>query len=1022
MNKHSLYPEVVIDDQFQNPEKTFRAAPFWAWNCRLEQDALDEQLDAFEQMGFGGFHIHSRIGLDTPYLGSEFLTLVKHCNERGKAKGMRTFLYDEDKWPSGYGAGWVTKERKYRSRYLLLSPQNHPDGVFDRHLASSSRISRNGDITYLRSFCVTLDEEGFLSDYATASRDDGNWHLYLVVTGNTPWFNNQSYVDVLNKEAITRFTQVCHDVYADSLGSEFGKSIPSIFSDEPQFFREENISSSLSDKEVGLPYSQSVDDVFMHLAGCSLLCVIPEIVWNGKEGYPVFRHHYHEALSSSFSQSFAKTLDNWCSSHDLFNTGHLMAEATLDMQSRHVGDALRAYQYYQIPGIDMLANRLEYNTAKQAQSAKRQWGKEGILCEIYGVTNWDFDFRGHKLQGDWLAALGVTLRVPHLAWASMAGESKRDYPSPIDQHTTWYKEYPAIEDHFSRLNLALTQGVSITHIGVIHPIEDYWALIGPDDKTAEKRKEADERFAELTQWLIFSQLDFDFISEAQIPDLYDGNKGFGKCSYDVILVPCMDNIRATTLGMLHRFASQGKVIFLGQYPAFVDCRRSDDARGVPSNLCAFEKYAIRRSLAPWREIEVLDSSFLPREDLIYQLRKVGNDRFLFIAHGQKRDRMEKRNVRETKSDVITIVIHGTWMITEYETMSGDIIPLHAEYHTDRTLCNISFYEHDSLLLKLESGHSLVSVPAKDGRPVVTEVLSRSSDYALAEPNALLLDMAEYQLDGGSWIKKDEMLRVDDAIRGKLGMPLRNEAYPQPWLFPPDKVLDHVVGLRFTFSSEIAIPVTLATEMADATIFLNGVAIKAKSNGYYVDRAIKTFPLGLLEKGQNTLVLLVPFGSKTNLEWCYLLGTFGVRVIGSTARITALPEKLFFGDIAQQCLAFYGGSLTYSIQVEAPSGDWFLTVPSYVGALVKVSVDGVPKGQIIGEPYTLGLGHLAGVHTIAITVFGTRYNTFGQIHNTDKFEAYWGPKTWRTKGSCWSYSYQLKSAGILIEPELSVYCD
>ncbi len=68
-----------------------------------------------------------------------------------------------------------------------------------------------------------------------------------------------------------------------------------------------------------------------------------------------------------------------------------------------------------------------------------QYGREAMMSELYGVTDWDFDFRGHKFHGDWQAALGVTLRVPHLSWVSMAGEAKRDYPASINYQVPWYK-------------------------------------------------------------------------------------------------------------------------------------------------------------------------------------------------------------------------------------------------------------------------------------------------------------------------------------------------------------------------------------------------------------------------------------------------------------------------------------------------------------------------------------------------------------------------------------------------------
>ena len=72
----------------------------------------------------------------------------------------------------------------------------------------------------------------------------------------------------------------------------------------------------------------------------------------------------------------------------------------------------------------MLCDWVELSTVKQAASASRQYGCGGVLCELDGVTDWDFNFSGHKGHGDWQAALGVTVRVPHLAWLSMAGEAK----------------------------------------------------------------------------------------------------------------------------------------------------------------------------------------------------------------------------------------------------------------------------------------------------------------------------------------------------------------------------------------------------------------------------------------------------------------------------------------------------------------------------------------------------------------------------------------------------------------------
>jgi hypothetical protein len=97
-----------------------------------------------------------------------------------------------------------------------------------------------------------------------------------------------------------------------------------------------------------------------------------------------------------------------------------------------------------------------------------------MLSELYGASGWDFDFRGYKLQGDWQAAMGVTVRVPHHGWYTMYGEPKRDYPGSIHDHAPWWTQYHLIEDHFARINTALTRGTPQVRVAVIHPIESCW--------------------------------------------------------------------------------------------------------------------------------------------------------------------------------------------------------------------------------------------------------------------------------------------------------------------------------------------------------------------------------------------------------------------------------------------------------------------------------------------------------------------------------------------------------------------
>ena len=95
-----LYPKnkasQLDENLFKNPTCEYRGTPFWAWNGKLNKETLAEQIDMLRKMGMGGFHMHVRTGMDSPYLDAEFMDYVRFCVEKAKNDQMLAWLYDED--------------------------------------------------------------------------------------------------------------------------------------------------------------------------------------------------------------------------------------------------------------------------------------------------------------------------------------------------------------------------------------------------------------------------------------------------------------------------------------------------------------------------------------------------------------------------------------------------------------------------------------------------------------------------------------------------------------------------------------------------------------------------------------------------------------------------------------------------------------------------------------------------------------------------------------------------------------
>ena len=70
------FQKTLDEKLFKNPTAEYRGTPFWAWNCKLNENMLLEQIEYLKEMGFGGFYMHTRAGMETPYLGEEFMNMV----------------------------------------------------------------------------------------------------------------------------------------------------------------------------------------------------------------------------------------------------------------------------------------------------------------------------------------------------------------------------------------------------------------------------------------------------------------------------------------------------------------------------------------------------------------------------------------------------------------------------------------------------------------------------------------------------------------------------------------------------------------------------------------------------------------------------------------------------------------------------------------------------------------------------------------------------------------------------------
>ena len=1019
-----------INSLFEDPTCEYRGKPFWAWNGLLNKEELIRQVGVFKEMGFGGYFMHSRTGLATPYLGEEWFDCINACADEGQRLGMESWLYDEDRWPSGTAGGIVTQNSEYSIRYIRYERHKGCDFAFaPRHIAVFA-CELDG-VSFWGECCITPETPK--AEYS--GRDI--LAFSVEVMGASSFYNGSTYVDTMNPEATQSFIKVTHERYKAHCGERLGTSIRGIFTDEPHHGGVMCGFSLPGEDTLNLtPCPKNLFEAFEDEYGYDLLSRLPELfLFRRGEKVSQVKWHYMNLIAQLFIDHFMKPINSWCFDHRLILTGHALHEDALTSQALMAGSIQRVYEHLGYPGVDVLT---EYNrnywVVKQLSSVGRQLGKKWLLSELYGGTGWQMKFEDYKWAGDWQALFGINLRCPHLSWYTMQGEAKRDFPASMFYQSAWYRDYKLVEDYYSRLHVVLAVGQPVCDVLVINPVESMYTMIHPgwaDFLYADTPEGTalEEMYNQMFHWLTSSQIDFDYGDEEMMSrhcSIVQGDDGrtaiqFADMVYHTVVVAGMVTMRSSTVRLLDAFMAKGGVVIVaGDAPNYVDAKKSGafDAAGRAARV-AFNRdevvSAVVASSPPLVELYGPGGMALP--DIFGQMRKDGDEYYLVLMNMS----------RDTAYSNVHVRLNLPGVVEEWHCTDGSkTLPLICS-DGQRIICT-DFYPAGERVFVVKESTELS--PAPKAEVYKAQTLGRTYSVALSEPNILVLDRAVYEINGEKTGEEAEILRVDQRIRDAFGLEYRGGEMVQPWFAGQKSAVCYgKIALEFEFFAE-TVPtsaVLVAEEPQRFGITLNGCAVDTgKSDGYFIDPAFVKLPLpeNVLALGRNVFRLEADFCEEMNIEALHLIGDFGVRLDGIRKTLTAPVCQAEVGDIAGQGLPFYSGGITYKTEIThagAPGQQVFVTLPGYGAALVKVSVNGAVPKPIIWQPYEVEVTDMLreGTNELTLEYVLTRRNTFGPLHLKERCRIRgYGPDSFVEDGANYTDEYTLIPNGMTSAPVLA----
>lgn len=685
----------------------------------------------------------------------------------------------------------------------------------------------------------------------------------------------------------------------------------------------------------GIPWSNVMLESYRQRYGEDLIPHLPELFVRQGD-WKTTRIRFWKLVTDLFSANFMKKIHDWCEDHNLKFTGHMVLEETFRSQVTSNGAVMPHYEYLTIPGMDCLGRHIIYDlTAYQLGSVAQQLGKKQVLSETFALCGHNVSFDELRVIYSHQMVHGVNLLCQHLEGYSLRGIRKRDYPPAMYCQQPWWKDYERFCTGMSRVGMILAEGKCEVDTLLLHPQTSAWVLF--DNGECEGLDEFYQRFKAIVNDYDRKHIPFHLGDETIMERhgrVENGKLVIGQMAYSTVVVPEHLAFLSNTERLLEEFrAAGGRIVAPEDLPA-----RSD----------------------------VVDNP-----DVIYTKRILDSGSAYFLLNPTDRPQTVRLGC-------------GTCILDQ---VTGEKLPISGTYE---------FAPYESLLILDEPSAPMTA------QPKTLRNLDLSGTWTVedATPNLLTLDRCDYYFDGKLEEQNGYVLDIQNrALALERPVSIRQVYHIQVETVPED-------------------PFLLCETPEIYRITVNGTPLDMTDCGWFRDKAFRKLNLaGLLRVGENTVTLETDFrqdpavydclrksrifeSEKNKLSYgmeiepCYLMGTFGVRALGTPVKlerdafrvrdgfvVCAMPKTVTLTELEKQGFLFFSGALTVSKTVTLEDPNYRLAMVRKGVNVVEAAVNGTPAGVILyrsDRPDCSALLH-PGENRLTLTLLNNLRNMMGPHH-------------------------------------------
>ncbi|MBQ3553190.1 MAG: hypothetical protein IJA08_00685 [Clostridia bacterium] len=954
---------------FEIPEDKYRGLDLWMVNDKLEDDEIRKQVHEFREKGFYSVIFRTYNGLISDYPGPEFKHKVRVAIEAAKECGLKLALQ----------AGFMP------SAYPALPKE------FALH-----RIVPVPEAELTDALCVLARYNGIaFTDQISAAT-----------------------VNMLDRDSVNYYIRTTYEEMWSEFSGEFGKTVVSVWLDEPRF-----------DNRY-LTWSPDFDARFSERYGYSIKEQIASLYFNIGD-YKKIRYDYFTFIRDTMERNYYSRVRDWCHKNGLSFAGHLMGEEFLTTQISQSVASMPFYKYFDIPGVDMLFSRHDWYdrtlqptdqkwqrytersmhvSALQCTSAAEQAGKELKLCEMYGVTSPGFVFRDMMHLFDFFAANGINHQCMHALFYSPRGFRKRFYPQSFNVYQPFWENFRNVKDYVAAVSSFVSMGKSGTDVAVLHPLETAYGLfrglIDPEDTSNRKAVDHyDNTYYRLIVQFYSSQIGFHFADPSTIDSLgkiKDTKFCIGEMSYGTLVLADIEVLTEKTLALISEFSKRGGKIYIkGEVPSRLDGKATPELKKALSDMEGIRFFGSNEELIralkndkqkQWEYVCDADAS-----KTVINRRVDGESNYFLIHNGDCR-----------KAKRGSLIIEGEHNAYSFDASTKQITELFAKHESGKTVIPfVNPIGGSTMIFTSPTKNTKTAVSASS--ECVSVLPIQNVTCSVAGKNVLTLELCRYKTE-----LMEDFSSKEIAIE-RIVERLTQELY------------EGNVTLRFSFRSDFSAKglKLILEDPTECKITFNGMDVKTSPEEFYYSTAFHVIELpDAVKVGENIIeitrytkpqIALAPTDDMkhlfelfrapvgVDLERIHLLGDFTVEAIpeyslapglvrfGKNFFITPPKEILPTSDVTSHGYPFYPGALEYTATIRVTEAmlkadKIRFKIGNFNGCSAKVLLNETPVGYIDKEPYTIVLSKddLIADHEneIKVRLVGTFRNMFGPSHVAD----------------------------------------